>query len=525
MMLHDLAAVSAALAATRSRTEKTRLLAELLRALAPDERETAVAWLAGVLPGGKLSLGPAAVYAAKTPPALEPGLTIDATALALDALRVIAGKGSALRREEALVNLFGAATALEQQFLAGLLLGELRQGALEGVMIDAIAAAANVPVAEVRRALMLAGRIAAVASAALEAGSTGLKRFRLTLYEPLAPMLASPTSDIDSALAALESAVFEYKLDGARVQIHKGAQGVRVYSRTGRDVTASVPEVAAAVAALPATEAILDGEVLALTPAGHPRPFQDTMRRFGRKLDVADMQHTLPLSLFCFDCLHVNGESLIDRPLLERHERLLEAMPMPPARVVPRLLTSDRDAAQAFLAEALARGHEGVMAKDPTSAYEAGSRGAAWLKIKVAHSLDLVVLAAEWGSGRRQGWLSNLHLGARDPSGGFVMLGKTFKGLTDELLEWQTQELKALAIDPQARSHVVAVRPELVVEIAFNELQVSRRYPGGLALRFARVIRYRPDKRPEDADTIDTVRAIAAAQRGSPVAYDGNDIA
>ena len=513
MMLHDLAAVSAALAATRSRTEKTRVLAELLRALAPDERETAVAWLAGVLPGGKLSLGPAAVYAAKTPPALVPTLTIEATALALDALRVIAGKGSALRREEALVNLFGAATAIEQQFLAGLLLGELRQGALEGVMVDAIAAAANVPAAEVRRALMLAGRIAPVASAALEAGSAGLKRFRLTLYEPLAPMLASPTSDIDSALAALESAVFEYKLDGARVQIHKGPQGVRVYSRTGRDVTASVPEIAGAVAALSATDAILDGEVLALTTAGHPRPFQDTMRRFGRKLDVADMQNALPLSLFCFDCLHLNGEGLIDRPLVERHERLVGAVP--PALVVPRLLTSDRDAAQALLAEALARGHEGVMAKDPTSAYEAGSRGAAWLKIKVAHSLDLVVLAAEWGSGRRQGWLSNLHLGARDPNGGFVMLGKTFKGLTDELLEWQTRQLKALAIDPQARGHVVSVRPELVVEIAFNELQVSRRYPGGLALRFARVIRYRPDKRPEDADTIDTVRAIAAAQRGT----------
>jgi DNA ligase-1 len=381
-------------------------------------------------------------------------------------------------------------------------------------MADAIAAAANVPAAEVRRALMLAGRVAPVASAALEAGSAGLARFRLTLYEPLAPMLASPTTDVDSALAALESAVFEYKLDGARVQIHKGPDGVRVYSRTGRDVTASVPEVAAAITEVAATTAIVDGEVLALTPSGYPRPFQDTMRRFGRKLDVADMRDALPLSLFCFDCLHLNGEDLIDRPLAERHERLAEAVPS--ALNVPRLLTSEREPAQAFLAAALARGHEGVMAKDPSSRYEAGSRGAAWLKIKVAHTLDLVVLAAEWGNGRRQGWLSNLHLAARDPNGGFVMLGKTFKGLTDELLEWQTQRLKALAIDPQARDYVVAVRPELVVEIAFNELQISRRYPGGLALRFARVIRYRPDKRPEDADTIDTVRAIAAAQRGAP---------
>jgi DNA ligase-1 len=513
MMLQELAALSAALAATRSRSEKTRMLAELLRALAPAERGTAVAWLAGVLPGGKLSLGPATVYAAKPPPAAVATLTIGAAASELDALREVSGRGSALRREQALARLFGAATAAEQQFLAGLLLGELRQGALEGVMADAIAAAADVPAAEVRRALMLAGGMAAVANAALEAGSAGLQQFRLTLYEPLVPMLASPTAGVETALATLQSAVLEYKLDGARVQIHKGPAGTRVYSRTGRDVTASVPEIAAAIAALPAATAILDGEVLVLTPEGHPRPFQDTMRRFGRKLQVADMREALPLSLFCFDCLHVNGEDLIDRPLAERHEQL--ALAVPAQLNVPRLVTSGREPAQAFLAAALAQGHEGIMAKDPASRYEAGSRGAAWLKIKVAHTLDLVVLAAEWGSGRRQGWLSNLHLGARDLHGGFVMLGKTFKGLTDEVLEWQTQKLKALAIDPAARDYVVAVRPELVVEIAFNELQTSRRYPGGLALRFARVIRYRPDKRPEDADTIETVRAIAAAQGGA----------
>ena len=392
MMLQELAAVSAALAATRSRSEKIRVLAELLRKLAPDERDIAVAWLAGVLPGGKLSLGPAAVYAAESPPAVEATLTVVAAALELDALRTISGKGSALHREQALAALFGAATAPEQQFLARLLLGELRQGALEGVMADAIASAAGVPAAQVRRALMLAGRVAPVASAALEAGSAGLQQFRLTLYEPLAPMLASPTSDVASALTALESAVFEYKLDGARVQIHQGPEGVRVYSRSGRDVTASVPEIAAAIAALPLTTAILDGEVLALTPAGHPRPFQDTMRRFGRKLDVADMQSALPLSLFCFDCLHLNGEDLIDRPLAERHQRLAAAVP--PALNVPRLVTSEREAAQAFLAAALAQGHEGIMVKDSASRYEAGSRGAAWLKIKVAHTLDLVVLAA-----------------------------------------------------------------------------------------------------------------------------------
>jgi DNA ligase 1 len=513
MKLHELAAVSTALAATRSRSEKVRLLAEWLRALAPDERETAVAWLSGVVRGGKVNLGPASVHAAQTAPAPEPSLTLTDAARELDALRALTGKGSALRREQALTRLLAAATAPEQNLIVGLLLGELRQGALEGVMAEAIAAAAEVPAADVRRAIMLAGGVAPVASAALEGGVAALERFRLTLYEPLAPMLASPAKDVDSALATERETVLEYKLDGARVQIHKGDGGVRVFSRTGRDVTASVPEIESAVAALPARAAILDGEVLALTAEGRPRPFQDTMRRFGRKLDVAGQRSTVPLSLFVFDCLHCDGEDLIDRPLAERLERLARVVPA--ALNVPRLVTSDRAAAQRFLDGALALGHEGIMAKAPQSPYEAGSRGAAWLKIKVAHTLDLVVLAAEWGSGRRQGWLSNLHLGARDPAGGFVMLGKTFKGLTDELLEWQTVMLKSLAQDPAARGYVVEVRPELVVEIAFNELQASRRYPGGLALRFARVVRYRPDKRPEDADTIDTVRAIAAAQRGT----------
>jgi DNA ligase-1 len=512
MMLYELAAVSAALAATRSRGEKTRLLAECLRALAPEERETAVAWLAGVLSGGKVSLGPATVHAARTAPAAAPTLTIVAAARELAELRAIAGKGSALRREQALTRLLAASTAPEQQFLAGLLLGELRQGALEGVMAEAIAAAADVPAGDVRRAIMLAGSLAPVASAALSQGRAGLERFRLTLYEPLAPMLASPAKDVDAALDALGSAVLEYKLDGARVQIHKGPRGARVFSRTGRDVTASVPEIVGAIDALPSAAAIFDGEVLALTPDGRARPFQDTMRRFGRKLEVEQRKDELPLSLFVFDCLHLDGDDLIDRPLAMRLDRL--GAIVPPELSVPRLVTGDRGAARAFLDGALALGHEGIMAKAPASLYEAGSRGAAWLKIKVAHTLDLVVLAAEWGSGRRQGWLSNLHLGARDPAGGFIMLGKTFKGLTDALLEWQTERLKSLALDPAARGYVVEVRPELVVEIAFNELQASRRYPGGLALRFARVVRYRPDKRAEDADTIDTVRAIAAAQRG-----------
>ena len=313
------------------------------------------------------------------------------------------------------------------------------------------------------------------------------------------------------AAAGSGSIVNVSSIHGARAQVHKGPAGVRIYSRTGRDVTASLPEIVAQIDALPAHALILDAEVIALEPSGRPRPFQDTMRRFGRKLEVASTQQELPLSLFCFDCLHANGEDLIDRPARERFARL-DAL-VPAQLAVPRIVTSELDAAQRFLRDALDRGHEGLMAKDPESVYEAGSRGASWLKIKVAHTLDLVVLAAEWGNGRRRGWLSNLHLGARDPAtGGFVMLGKTFKGLTDELLEWQTARLQELAVGSTS-GYVVEVRPELVVEIAFNELQVSRRYPGGLALRFARVIRYRDDKTAAEADTIDTVRAIAAGRR------------
>jgi DNA ligase-1 len=520
MRLAELAEVSGALAATRSRGEKTRLLADLLRKLSADEREIGVAWLAGVVPGGRLNLGPAAVFAARSAPAAEPTLTLTAVARALDGLRAIAGSGAARRREQALAALFAAATESEQRFLVGLLLGELRQGALEGVMADAIAAAAQVDAADVRRAIMLAGAVAPVARAALEEGAVGLGRFCLTLYRPLAPMLASPIADIGLALATLKTAVLDFKLDGARVQIHKGPSGVRVFSRTGRDVTASVPEIVTAVGALAVRTAIFDGEALALAADGRARPFQDTMRRFGRKLDVDTLQASLPLTLFCFDCLHADGKDLIDAPLESRLERL--AAVVPAELIVPRMITSDAEEAQRFLADALSRGHEGVMAKALDSRYEGGGRGAAWLKVKVAHTLDLVVLAVEWGSGRRQGWLSNLHLGARDPdTGGFVMLGKTFKGLTDKMLEWQTAQLKSLATDLDAGGYVVNVRPELVVEIAFNELQASSRYPGGLALRFARVVRYRPDKLPKDADTIATVRAIAAAQRGGAQTASG----
>jgi len=514
MKLGDLAEVSNSLAATRSRTAKVALLVKCLHELGADERETAVAWLAGTLPGGRLGLGPSTIHSLRdVAAATEPTLTIGDTRARLDALKGIAGKGSAARRQQALNALFGAATAAEQDFLARLLTDELRQGALEGVMAEAIAAAAALPAADVRRAIMLAGAIAPVAEAALAEGVAGLAHFKLNLYEPVSPMLATPTADVASALAELETAAFEFKLDGARAQIHKGAAGVKIYSRTGRDVTFSLPEIAETIAALPAHSLILDGEVIALDPTGRPRAFQETMRRFGRKLDVENAQAAVPMSLFCFDCLHADGEDLIDRPMSERVARL--GAIVPEKLIVPHIVTGDRGEAERFLRSALDLGHEGLMAKSLGSPYEAGSRGASWLKVKVAHTLDLVVLAAEWGSGRRQGWLSNLHLGARSDDG-FVMLGKTFKGLTDELLEWQTERLKELALAPGTGGYVVHVRPELVVEIAFNELQVSRRYPGGLALRFARVVRYRDDKTAADADTIETVRAIAAGQRRSP---------
>jgi len=356
---------------------------------------------------------------------------------------------------------------------------------------------------------MLAGSVPVVAQAALTEGTAGLQRFSLQLFQPLLPMLAQPAQDVDDALSKLGVAAFEWKLDGARVQVHKSGDEVRVYSRGLNDVTAAVPEIVEAVRPLPVRAVVLDGETIALRSQGRPQPFQVTMRRFGRKLDVDVMRHELPLQVFFFDALRRDDEDLIDRPAAERVEALVETLPS--GLRIPRLTTADSAAAQAFLAEALARGHEGIMAKSLDAPYEAGSRGNSWLKIKQAHTLDLAVLAAEWGHGRRRGWLSNLHLGARDPaSNAFVMLGKTFKGLTDEMLAWQTKTLLELEVSRDAWT--VYVRPELVVEIAVSEIQESAQYPGGLALRFARVKRYRPDKRPEDADTIDMVRQLYAAQ-------------
>jgi DNA ligase-1 len=382
------------------------------------------------------------------------------------------------------------------------------------LMIDAVAAAASLPTSSVRRAAMVAGGLAAVAHAALTQGAAGLQRFALALMQPVAPMLAQPANDVTEALDAFGTAALEWKLDGARVQVHKAGEQVRIFTRNRNDVTASAPEIVDALRSAPARELILDGEAIALQANGAPHPFQITMRRFGRTLDVSAMQASLPLSVFFFDCLRHGPDALTEAPASERFEALLRALPA--QLLIPRIVTSEAAAAQAFYDDALRRGHEGVMAKSLTAPYEPGRRAASWLKIKRMHTLDLVVLAAEWGHGRRKGWLSNLHLAARDEAtGGFVMLGKTFKGMTDEMLAWQTQALLAREISRDAWS--VQVRPELVVEVAFNDLQSSPRYRGGIALRFARVKRYRSDKSAADADTLETVRAIHAGQLARPI--------
>jgi DNA ligase-1 len=504
-LLAEVARVSAAVAATASRLEKTRLLAECLRVLEPGEVEIALPYLSGEIRQGRLALGYAALKSAIGNAAPAAGLSVRDVDSAFERLKLVKGRGAASLRQAELRNLVAKATAQEQDFLLRLIAGELRQGALEGVMLEAIAAAANLPAAEVRRAATFAGAIAPVARAALAGGREALVQFSVRLMQPVLPMLAQPAEDLAATLGELGTALLEWKLDGARIQVHKSGSDVRVFTRNLNDVTARVPEIVSAVSASNARSVILDGEAIALRRDGRPHPFQVTMRRFGRKLEVDALRSELPLSVFFFDVLLRDGEALVDRAAGERHDILRQALPL--AFVTPSLVTGELEAAQAFYDEALAHGHEGVMAKALGATYESGRRGSGWLKIKNAHTLDLVVLAAEWGSGRRRGWLSNLHLGARDPaSGDFVMLGKTFKGLTDETLEWQTREF--LAREVRRDEWTVYVRPELVVEIAFNDVQESPQYPGGLALRFARVKGYRPDKRPEEADTIDTVRAI-----------------
>jgi DNA ligase-1 len=553
VQLAELVATSEAVAGVSGRRKKIEAIADLLRRVEPDEVAIAVAYLSGELRQRQIGVGYAALrdlLASETPAAAvrtaEAGaaggangafgsrsgegaagpLTLAQVDVVFGEIGATTGRGSQGERRRLLGTLFARASSPERAFLARLLSGELRQGALEGVMIEAVAAAAGVPAEEVRRAHMLGGSLQAVAAAAVgQAGKAdalaALRSFRLQVGRPLQPMLAAAADSITAAFDKVgqgRPAAVEWKIDGIRVQVHKRGGDVAVFTRTLDDITSRVPEVAAAAAALPANMVVLDGEAIALGPDRRPRPFQVTAGRTGSRSDVARLATEVPLTVFFFDLLHIGGADLVDEPGEQRYTRLAEAVPA--ELLIPRTVTTDVDEAAKLFSDAVGHGHEGVVVKSLDAPYAAGRRGAGWIKVKPRHTLDLVVLAAEWGHGRRRGWLSNLHLGARDPeTGGFVMLGKTFKGLTDELLTWQTGRLLELADPAVSRSAdreatpwgVVTVRPELVVEIAFDGLQVSSRYPGGLALRFARVLRYRPDKRAADSDTICTVRAIAGA--------------
>jgi DNA ligase 1 len=553
VLLNEIARVSAQVAEVPGRRAKIGLIAGLLPDAAADEVPLAVAFLSGELRQRQIGVGYATlrdlfgsrgdavgVSAEAIPPAAKPTVTLTEADAAFAGIGQVSGPGAQAERRRLLAALWRRTTEGERSFLVQLLAGELRQGALEGVMVEAVAQAAEVQAAEVRRALMLGGSLPAVARAALcgfadplvadgppdaAAGSadalSALRSFRLRVGRPVRPMLAAAAPTIAAALQKVSPAAVEWKIDGIRVQAHKDGSSVAVFTRTLDDITARVPEIAEAVLALPAEGVVLDGEAVALYPDGRPRPFQVTASRAGTRTGVESVRGDVPLTPFFFDLLHLNGADLIDAPAQQRYAALARILPA--ELVIPRTVTADLATAEEFFAEAVARGHEGVVLKSLDSRYAAGRRGSEWIKVKPRHTLDLVVLAAEWGHGRRRGWLSNLHLGARDPAtGGFIMLGKTFKGLTDEMLAWQTGRLLELA-DPApgdqpgraggSGGYVVRVRPELVVEIAFDGIQTSPRYPGGIALRFARVIRYRPDKQAADADTIDAVRAVAPASQ------------
>ena len=511
VLLAEMARTSGAVAGTSGRKVKVELLAECLRAAGPAEAALVVVHLSGDLPQRQIGVGYASLRDVP-PPAAEPSITVTELDAAFTEIGQVAGKGSVARRRELLTALLARATRPEQDFLIRLLSGELRQGALDGAMAEAIAKAAEVPAAQVRRAVMLRGALGPVATVALSEGVPGLKAFGLEVGRPIKPMLAASAPSIEEALAKLDGgAAVEWKMDGIRAQIHIREGEVRVFTRTLDEITGRLPEVVAVLRDLPVSGAVFDGELIALRPDGTPHPFQVTASRTATRTHKDDH---VPLSVHLFDVLHLDGQDLLDASGAERNAALARVVPEPLR--MPRLLVSadERAAAEAFFAESVERGHEGVVVKSLDTPYTAGRRGAGWIKVKPRHTLDLVVLAVEWGHGRRRGYLSNLHLGARDPAakgegeagGGFVMLGKTFKGLTDKLLAWQTEKLRELAVSED--SWVVHVRPELVVEIAVDGVQASTRYPGGVALRFARVRRYRLEKLASEADTIDAVRAL-----------------
>jgi len=502
VLLSDLVATSNAVSATRSRKAKVAAIATLLAAAAPEEIETVTAYLGGTLRQRRTGLGWRSLTTLPEP-ADVPSLSVLEVHESFDRIAALAGAGSQAARAAAVVELFGRATADEQAWLRGVVTGEVRQGALDALVQEAVAQAAGVPLTAVRRAAMLAGSTVSVTVAAMTGGEEALTGFGLEVGRPVLPMLASSAPDVAAALAKATGAgavpvSVDVKLDGIRIQVHRDGDDILVATRTLEDITARLPEVVAVARAIPASRFVLDGEALALDEDGRPRPFQETASRAAQHAGVA-------VTPYFFDVLHHDGEDLLDAPGSERFAALDRLVPV--EHRVPRLVTAEPADAQVFLEDALRAGHEGVVVKNLAAPYDAGRRGAAWVKVKPVHTLDLVVLAVEWGSGRRRGWLSNIHLGARDPAtGGFVMLGKTFKGMTDEMLAWQTQRFQEL--ETSRSSHVVHVRPEQVVEIAFDGVQRSPRYPGGMALRFARVVRYRDDKSPAEADTVETVRSF-----------------
>ncbi|MFJ7263438.1 ATP-dependent DNA ligase [Streptomyces globosus] len=514
MLLADVARVSREVAGASARSRKTALLAELFAAAPPEEAALVISYLAGRLPQGRPGLG-WSTLGRPVEPADHPALGVAEVDAAITELALLSGPGSRDARQRIVARLLAAATEPEQRFLRGLLSGEVRQGALDAVALDAVAAAAGVPAAELRRAVMLDGSLPRVGAAVLTAGSAALREVALQVGRPVQPMLAATAGSVAEALSVLGPCAVEEKLDGIRVQVHRDGGSVQVYTRSLDEITGRLPEVVEAVRRFAGDRFILDGEVIGLGPDGRPVPFQEVASRVGSRLDVETARRTLPVVPCFFDVLAAGGDVLLDLPVRERYAVL--AGLVPERFRVRRLAVEDPQAqagaAEEFWAETLRRGHEGVMAKALDSAYAAGRRGRNWLKVKPVHTLDLVVLAAEWGHGRRTGLLSNLHLGARAAGGGHAMLGKTFKGLTDEMLRWQTDRLCELAVADDG--HTVRVRPELVVEIAYDGIQRSPRYPAGVALRFARVLRHRPDKSADEADTVETVLGTPGGGRTS----------
>ncbi|WP_405889673.1 ATP-dependent DNA ligase [Streptomyces sp. NBC_00133] len=507
MLLARLAGTSRDVAATSARSRKIAALADLFVGTRPEDVALVIAYLAGRLPQGRIGIG-WSVLKEPTPPAATPTLTVSATDTALTALADVTGPGSQGERKRLVHDLMASATADEQEFLRRLLIGEVRQGALDAIALEAVAKAAGAPATDVRRAVMLEGSLPRVARALLAEGPSALQQFQLRVGTPVLPMLAHTAKTVTEAAHALDApCAVEEKLDGIRIQLHRRGDDIRIYTRSLDDITDRLPEVTDVARQMTGDQFILDGEVIALDPAGRPVSFQDIASRVGSRVDVDAARATLPLSPVFFDVLAADGEPTLDLPGTARHSALARLVPEP-MRVRRTLIVDPADAQQTAAAEefftaTLRRGHEGVLVKALDAPYVAGRRGRSWLKVKPVHTLDLVVLAAEWGHGRRTGLLSNLHLGARAADGTYVMLGKTFKGLTDEMLRWQTERLRELATGDDG--FTVTVRPELVVEIAYDGVQRSPRYPAGVTLRFARVLRHRPDKPAEQADTIEQV--------------------